>query len=282
MGILLAAGGYTAPTPKTGLDFPSNGEVDSDIRLVWKGTEFLDRNDHTVIWKARYVQHTGYYAVTWHSAHTGSWNGVYSFGCHPYPCPGTYDGAGNATNVTGPSGTEHYMEVAGLGSLDRIAIPMEPAVERISDGRWYTHARTCHTDGSDVVHRHYPDILGASSDYIELTVTIASLGSPSDPAFYFGCSDWRENQPSTGRNDECVGGVIRGFRLFSVALSEADLLTEAIAIDNDPNVAASSAGQANTHYINDNPTVANATTDQSAAGNDPVWDNARRPSDWSE
>jgi hypothetical protein len=265
------------PRSIQGLDFPSNGETDSDIRLVWTGANYLDRDDHTVIWRARYVQHTGYYAVTWHSQHTGSWLGTWSFGCHPFPCDGAFNASGFATNPTGGSGTVHYQEIAGLGSIDKIEGP--DGAFLVTKDTWYTQARTCHSDGDDRVHRHYPDVLGSPNEYIEYTRTVSELGTyPTSPAFYIGCSDWREGQPSAGRNDECPSGVIRGIRLFDVGLAWADILTEANAIGS--NAAASTAGQANTWYINDNPKVAD-TSDKSPANHDPVWDNARRPSDWS-
>ena len=266
-----------SPPALTGLDFPSNGDSGSDIRLVWSGSDLLPRNDHTAIWRAQYVQQTGYYATAWHSANDGSWGSYsadYSFGTHPYPCDGEYNGSGQATGPTSGSGTEHYQEIAGIGAIDHIQNPDGPWLV-VKDGRWLVQARTCETSGSDVVHKFYPDVENSPGEYIGYTDTIVSLGSPPTEGFYFGASDWTA---SGSTNDECPSGVLRGFRLFDVALSSADIITESEAIGN--NTAATSAGLANTWYINDNPTPTDVT-DKSSESHDPSWANANRPTLWT-
>jgi len=261
----------------TGLAFPANETAGSDIRLVWDGSNLLDRDDHSAVWLWYPLSQSDYYAVTWHSCNTGIWfncSDAYSFGAHPYPCDGTYDGNGNATY---DGGGDHYFEIAGIGAEDRIFGPDGPF--EVTKGQWYAQARTCATVSTNLRHRYYPDIQRIGNEYIEKTVTRSSVygDSPADPAFYFGASDWRTNQPSSGQNDETPYGYLRGLRLFDAELSYAEIVQEINAIGN--NTAASTTGLANTWYINDNPTPTDVT-DKSAANHDPSWANANRPSLW--
>lgn len=241
----------------------------------------VSRTDHTVIWKIRYDQQSGYYAVTWHAYNDGTFHfDQYEFGGHPFPCDGGYDSNGNATGGTGGSGTVHYMELAGIpGGQDGIAVPMEPAFLIVKDGRWVTQARTCKIIGGTTLrHRIYPNIGGGGNVYIERSIPLADLPSPSAPAFYFGCSDWRANQPASGQNDECPSGTLRGLKMFSDALSGADIATEAASETNIPQTA---AGIASVWYMNINPTPTDVS-DKSGAGHSPNgpnsgWANANRP-----
>lgn len=282
-GVKNIYGGRSAPIdPEKGLQFKENGVTGSDIRIVWDGANLLDRDDHTAIWLAKYDDQLGYYATAWHAANTGTWAGSgnssnYGFGTHPYPCDGTYDANGQALVGTSSTGTVHYQEIAGLTAKDHIQKPDGPFI-LVDDGRWLAQARTCHTDGTNLVHRFYPDVLNATDEYIEITQTISSVYSdnPTDPAFYFGASDWTV---SGSTNDECPFGVLRGFRLFDAALSWAEVLQEVNAIGNGNN-AVSTTGLANTWYINDNPTVADIT-DKSGANHSPSWANTNRPTDVS-
>jgi hypothetical protein len=267
---------FSLPNP-TGLIFPSNNAANSDIRLLWSGANLLPRTAHTVIWLVKYVQQNGYYAVTWHSPNDGTWDfGAYSVGMHPYPCDGGFNAGGNATGGTGDAGTVHYGEIAGCnGAFDFIASSSTPGPQDTfltTKGVWYTQARSVVISGSDLVHTYWPDVGSNPTKFITQKFATASLGSGGvAPAFYIGASDWR----ATGNtNDETISGTVRGIRLFSAALVIADIQTEVAAIGN--NAAASSAGQAATWYINDNPTPTDVT-DKSAAGHSPSWANANRP-----
>ena len=267
---------FSLPNP-TGLIFPSNNAANSDIRLLWSGANLLSRTAHTVIWLAKYVQQDGYYAVTWHSPNDGVWDdGAYSVGMHPYPCNGAFNAAGQATGGTGDTGTVHYQEIAGLlVATDCIASTNAPGpqdVFLVTKGTWYQSARSVKVVGSDLVHTYWPDIANNPTKFIVQSFATASLGSAGGaPAFYIGASDWT----ATGNaNSETISGTVRGIRLFSAALVIADIQTEIAAIGN--NAAASSAGQAATWYINDNPTPSDVA-DKSGAGHSPSWANANRP-----
>lgn len=267
--------------PVQGLDFPSNATAGSDIRIVFTGTNYPSRTAHTAIWQWNSDTTNGYRAQTWFSYNDGSFHAdAFEFGAHPFPCDGTFDGSGQALGGTGGSGTVRYMEHAGTpGGVDHIALPVTP-ISAISEsaggGTIYTSARTVHIDGSNLVHRVYKDIL-SSSDYIEVVITLASLPSPSNPAFYYGCSDWRANQPSSGQNDECPCGLMRMLRIFNTALSAADLFAEASVTNNN---AATSAGAASIWYSNISPTPSDVT-DKSGQGHHPSWANSNRPSLWT-
>lgn len=269
---------YRGSAPQTGLVFPSNGASNSDIRLLWDGSNLLSRTSHTVLWLANYVQQNGYYAVTWHSPNTGSWDsGAYSLGMHPYPTDGTYNSSGFSTGGTGGSGTVHYQEIAGLlNAYDAIASASSPGPQDtflVTKGVWYQSARVVEViSGTTLRHTYYPDVAGNPTKFIRQEFALASLGSAgSTPAFYIGASDWTA---SGNTNDETPSATLRGLRLFSAPLTIADIQAEFAAVGT--NAAASSGGQAATWYINDNPTPSDVT-DKSGAGHSPSWANANRP-----
>jgi hypothetical protein len=286
MGVISRSGGGigppasapAAPPTDTGLIFLSNDAAGSDIRLQWSGADLLPRTGHTAIWRANYVQQTGFYAVTWHTSNDGTWHAsTYEFGAHPYP---VVDGAVNSDGhrTSGPGDyTVHYFEIAGLGANDFLASPSSPGPQDttlVVKGVWLTQARTCEVvneSGTDrLIHTFWPDV-SQPTKFIKQKVDLASLATPTSPAFIFGCSPWTV---SGDANNECPSGTFRGLRLFSAALSIADIATEAAAIGND--AAASTAGQAATWYINDNPTPTDVS-DKSGAGHSPSWANANRP-----
>jgi len=269
---VLVFGFYTPTNAYTeyGLDYPLNYVAGGDIRLVWDGANLLPRNNHTAIWKAKYKQQvTTYYAVAWHSVNTGTWDfGVYNFGTHPYPAAtGTYDGSGFATAGDAGASGNYFMEMAGAGSaVDKIAIPMEPAM-KLEVGRWYTQARTASTSGSNTIHRFYPDLDNFPSLYIERTTNTASIGTPADPAFYLGASDWTTTFGD--QNSETPGAVIRHVLLYDRALSQAEIEAKADLTTNDTT-------DPDIWYSNIDPTPTDIT-DKSGAGRTPTWDNANRP-----
>lgn len=272
---------YTAPTPAVlnGLTFPSNLETGADIRLVWNGANLLSRTNHTVIWKANYIQQAGYYAVTWHSYNVGEWQGsYYEYGCHPFPGDGSVDGNGESIGSTSSAGTVHYYEIAGLQAHDYLASVgnANGAPLIVTKGVWVTQARTCSVQGSNLRHRYYPDV-SSPTRYIEQTIDISLLESPSAPAFYFGTSDWRAGVGGSGTTDEAVSGTIRGFALFNAELSITDIATEAASESNSPQT---SSGATSVWYINKNPTPTDVT-DKSGAGHHPSWANSNRPTLWT-
>jgi hypothetical protein len=275
-------------TTGTGLLFPTNGTSGSDIRLKWKGSAFLPRDAHTAIWKAKYVQQTGYYAVTWHTHDIGSWDyGYYSYGAHPYPTTdGTYGANGRALTPTYGSGTNHYYELTGDGG-DHISTPnwyLESGESMaslvVTKDIWVTQARTAKliNSGADIEEIYYPDLENNPDFRIRYLKSVSTLytgplGTPANPAFYFGASDWSATGSATSESPSCY---LRFIKLFSAALTKSEILSEAAVESDSPQT---SAGSAAVHYINTNPTVADVT-DKSSAGNDPIWANANRPSDF--
>jgi hypothetical protein len=274
----------------TALEFPSNDEAGSDIRIIWDDTVLLPRHSHTAIWKAKYTQQVGYYAWAWHSANTGSWVPNYGYGTHPYPTDNesspTYNSSdGQYTGLLysggGIDGDIHHHELADGrdiiacgSSITECGGAITPL--SVSDGTWLTQARVAYEDGSDTVHIYWPDLVGnPSKKLVAIKTTSTITGSAgSTPAFYFGASDWTA---SGGANDETPSGQFRFFKLFDTDLSLSDIQTEAAY---EGNTAQTAAGLANTWYMNINPTVSDVT-DKSGEGNDPSWANANRPSDVS-
>ena len=267
------AAAVNSPTPVFGLIFPSNGVAGGDIRLLWTGANLLPRTAHTAIWKTNFVQQTGYYAVTWHSQNTGTFAASpFEYGAHPYPSTGTVDATGQATGVTGATGTVHQHEIAGLGAHDYLASPGGSSVN-VTKGIWYTQARTAELilGGTMIRHTFWPDILNNSGFSIVQDITNTGFPAPgANAAFYFGASDWT---PVGSSNDECPSGTLRSFKLFNAALTLADITTEAAV---ESNVAQTSAGAASVWYMNVSPKP-DDITDKSSAGHTPTWANANRP-----
>ncbi len=259
---------------ETGLTFKSNNTTGSDIRIEWSGANLLPRTEHTAIWKINHVQQTGYYAVAWHTSNDGTFHAsTYEYGTHPYPCDGTFEFDGRASNPTFSSGTVHYSEIAGLGSLDFISSP-DPtqASYLVTKGIWYTQARTCRlitvsTTNDTMEHVFYPDI-NSPSNFIKQTILTSALATPTNPAFILGCSPWTVTGST---NSETPSGTVRGIQLYSSYLNISDIIAEV----NKPKSTA--AGASSYWYINVNPTPSDIT-DQSGAGHNPDWANSNRPS----
>jgi hypothetical protein len=241
----------------------------------------LPRATHTAIWKARYVQQSGYYAVAWHSQIIAdTWPAsLYEFGTHPYPASNSaVNSEGQSLSGSGGAGTVHYYEIAGLGASDFLASPGGTAVLVVKDGGWITQARTSEIAGSVLRHKFWPNV-AIPNKFIQQDVSLASFNAitPTNPAFQFGGSPWRSNHPSATMNDETSGGVLRGFKLFNTALSISDIAVEAADETNTPQTA---AGTASVWYMNVNPTPSDVT-DKSGKGHHPSWVGSARPSLWS-
>ncbi|MCA9617915.1 MAG: hypothetical protein KC731_02770 [Myxococcales bacterium] len=259
----------------TGLEWTTNGVAGSDARLVWSGSNMLPRTSHTAIWKARYIQQSGYYAVAWHTSNDGTWHASYfELGTHPYPTTGTLNSSGQSTGGTGSSGLVHFYEIAGLGASDFIASPGPGPTYPVTKGVWVTQARTSEIVGGNTVrHRYWPDVSNPSG-YIEQSIPKsgydAAAASAVSPAFTIGGSPWTGNGSS---NSESPGAVLRGFALFDAPLTIADIAAEA---QSDASTPVTTAGAQAVFYINKNPTPTDVS-DKSGAGHSPTWANAQRP-----
>ena len=274
-GSTSSSSGGGDPGVGTGLEFPPNLMPGSDARLVWSGASMLPRTSHTAIWKAKFVQQNGYYAVAWHTSNDGTWHASnFEFGTHPYPTTGTLNADGQSTGGTGSDGAIHYYEIAGLGASDFIASPGPGPTYLVAKDVWVTQARTCEVVGGNTVrHRYWPDI-GNATDYIEQSIPKSSydaaLSGTVSPAFTIGGSPWTGDGVS---NNESPAAVLRGFAFFDAPLSIADIAAEAAS---DSDAAVTAAGAQSVWYINKNPTPTDVS-DKSGAGNSPTWANDQRP-----
>jgi hypothetical protein len=230
--------------------------------------------NHTVLWKAKYVQQTGYYAVTWHCPVNGEFTGgAHSntggdfIGMHPYPCDGTVDGYGQAQNY-GSSFTTHYFEVVPGGGSDYIASAGGSALAVTKD-IWYSQARTVEIINSNtqIRFRYWPDVENNSSYVIEIIKDLSSFTqSGNELMFRIGCSPWTASGDS---NEECPSGTFRFFLQYDRALSLSEIQSKfALVTDDttDPNI----------WYSNINPTLLDIS-DKSGQGHNPSWANSNRP-----
>lgn len=263
---------------QSGLAFLGNSVAGSDIRLEWSGANLLSRTAHTAIWKVRYEQQSGFYALWWHCWGDSSFHfSNYEFGAHPYPCDGTAHPSGAAANPTGSDGTVHYMELAGLGGGDHIASPGPGGVFLIPKGSWLTQARTCEVIGGTTLrHRVYPDLANNPSLLIESDILLSSLEAATSPRFLLGGSPWTA---SGSLNSETPGpaSVARAIQLYDAGLSLAEIQAR---MDLTTDAAVVAANPGSLFYCNLNPTPSDIT-DKSGAGHTPSWANANRPTLWS-
>lgn len=254
--------------PQTGLLFPSNNVAGGNIGLDWTGADMVPAHSHTLIWKARYVQQTGYYAVAWHCRADDTFAGGGDYiGSSPYPCDGTVNGNGQALNY-GAGFTTHYHELVPIGGTDYIASPGGSALA-VTKGVWYSQARTVEVinGGAQVRFRFWPDIAGNPSFVIEQTFNVGDCAlSGAALKFRFGASPWTA---SGSANSETPSGTLRFLLQYGRAMSLAEIQAKlALTADDttDPD----------RWYSNINP-APNDVSDKSGKGHHPAWANANRP-----
>lgn len=262
-----------------------NAAVNSDIRLEWSGALMIPRTEHTVIWQYNPHQQAGYYAVAWTSG-TGSYDGGYAFGCHPFPATNcTTDGADGNASTGDAASSAHCWEIAGAGhALDYLVSTANAGATgtTVVKNVWYTQVRRVHlaTYGpcnGQYQHDYYFDYSRDTTKVIHHCTPTGELTAPSGTArFYFGGSLWQANSPSSGKNDETLAGKLRCVEQYDAALSDADVATEAATCTNS---ASSTAGIAHLWYANADP-IPSDVTDKSGAGHDPSWATANRPTQW--
>lgn len=261
---------FATPEPTYGLIFPSNGVSGGNIGIDWTGANMVPAHSHTIIWKAKYTQQTGYYAVTWHCRADDTYAGGGDYiGAHPYPCDGTVDADGQATaGHYGSSYTTHYWELVLGGGTDFIASPGGAALAVTKD-QWYSQARTVEVinAGADVRMRFWPDIENNSSYVIEIVRSAATVAlSGNAIKFRIGCSPWDVSGSTAG---ECPSGTFRHLLQYDTPLSLAQIQAK-VALSSDD------TSDANIWYSNLNPTP-DDVSDKSGQGNNPGWANANRP-----
>ncbi len=219
----------------------------------------------TYMWRVRPRQQTGYYVTMWWS-NNGSflWDGGSPnsyYGAHPYP------------TSSNSSGTAHWWELATDFGGD-YTVTRAGARKTVVKDVWYSQALRVfrNSDGTKTLIFYINLPSTAPGDVIEATVP-AHFGErmPPLPAITFGDSPWYG-----GFQHERMSGVLRGLKIFSRALSEADILAEA-ASDG----LATAQGVANVWYLNINPTPTDIS-DKSGAGHHPIWaDASSKPTLWA-
>lgn len=264
----------TAPLPVYGLIYPSNGESGGDIGLDWTGANMVPIHSHTAIWKVKFVQQTGYYAVAWHCRADNSFAGGWDYvGTHPYPCDGTHTSEGKAL-VYGSSFPTHSFELVPTGGTDYIASAGGSSLA-VTKGIWYSQARTVEliNGGVDMRFRYWPDIDNNPSYVIEQVFPVAgaAMSSPivlsGNPLkFRIGCSPWTGNGDS---NQECLSGTITHLLQYSVAKSLSEIQPKLLLTADD-------TSDANVWYSNLNPRP-DDVADKSGQGHHPAFANANLP-----
>lgn len=256
--------------PQTGLLFPSNGVAGGNIGLDWTGANMVPAHSHTVIWKARYVQQTGYYAVAWHCRADDTFAGGGDYiGSSPYPCDGTVNGNGQALNY-GAGFTTHFHELVPAGGSDFIASPGGSALA-VTKGVWYSQARTVEVinGGAQVRFRFWPDIENNPAFVIEQTFNAGDCAlSGAALKFRFGASPWTA---SGSANSETPSGTLRFLLQYGRALSLSEIQTKIARTTDDTT-------DPDVWYSNLNPTPSDVS-DKSGKGHHPAWPagNANRP-----
>ena len=255
--------------PVTGLVFPSNDDVPNtnadSVRFRWTHPQTVglpiygtNGNGVTYIWRIKPAQQAGYYTTMfWGNddgvgtiASTFLWfrgkaNAYY--GAHPYP------------GVHGNANTSHDWE---------ISIEQDDFVNGVVvPDRWYAQAFVAWgRAGARKHHMFYWDLPRVDAGHtVSRTTDSRTWGdvNPPSPALTFGDAPW---QPG----NECLSGVLRGLQIYSVRLSEADILKEIAA------PLSSSVGSTNIWYLNLNPTP-DDISDKSGRGHHPSWIGDKRP-----
>lgn len=263
-----------SPAPATGLAFLlANNTAGSDIGLNWLGANLLDRKTHTALWKIKYIQQDGYYAVCWSCHNDGLFYGSSDYGTHPYPCDNTVDGTGQAALGTGAAGTAHSHEIAGLNAHDYLCTAGGPSGTVVTTGVEYWQARTCELISGGTIARHiyYPDVQNNPSISILQDFAVSSIDAdPAITLFRFGTSPWTA---SSGANSECPSCTyLRFIKLYNTTKTLAQI--QAKFADNFDEISDSSRWYS---CINPTPTD---ITDKSGQGHTPAWANANRPTAW--
>jgi len=187
------------------------------------------------------------------------WDGGNSntyYGGHPYPDPPP-DG-----------GLKWEISVYANDYLD-----IEPEWDR-----WHIQVfRAWRDNATTTQHEFYydwPD-MGAFIEHEVIDANWADADPPS-PAIVVG------QAPDNGMNQSWGGypgweeynGIIRGIQIYADDFSLADIASEIAS------PLSTAAGQASVFYINLNPTPTDVA-DDSGEGNNPSWDGAGRPTQWS-
>lgn len=236
-------------TQLRGLDFKGSASTTGTVRFRF--TNPLANYPATYIWRVKPRQQSGYYtAFFWGNDGTFYWGPSSPdsyYGAHPYPQPA-------------PNGSSHKWEMSVYG-YDYLSS------ENVTYDVWHTQALRVWSDGSGKHHEFYWDLPNTSR--------VIRVNSPSEygnimppsPALTFGDAPWNVS-------NEIMNGVMRGFQIYSTALSVNDILSESATPKS------TGAGASSMWYLNLNPTPTDIS-DKSGAGHHPAWVGSERPQLWS-
>ena len=279
--VLEACGGSTAPASATasgatsveaaargearteqstarGLDFPGSEGVRKTMRFRF--LEPLSLYPATYIWQALPRQQAGYYTAFFWGNDDGKgdlrtflWDkggraADSYYGAHPYP-------------DKPPRGNTHSWEIS-IEQHDFV----NGAVEY---DRWHTQALRVWADPSGRKHHEfYWDLPRTYLTRMVRRISPADWGNkqPPAPALTFGDAPWAPGK-------EVWHGVLRGFQIYSAALSVVEILAE---IDKP---LSTRAGARSVWYLNVDPTPSDIM-DKSGRGNHPEWVGSERPTLW--
>jgi hypothetical protein len=212
---------------KYALQFPSNVSG-SDTAAPYVAIEYANPQSNglpiwgasnagvTVIRKLMPHQQTGYYAQFWWSQGNGSidLSGGY-WGMHPYPS--------NGSN----SGTTHVWEIATAGGdfFNSAGSTTPGDGETVTQDATRLQAMTVTRAGASSktlrFYRNLPNV--TSADYIQRVETTSNYGEtdPPSPKVIIGDSPWFASY-----QHERASCTLDAIKIFSTALSEADMLLE--------------------------------------------------------
>lgn len=258
----------TGTGPTTGLNFPSKGDSPSSAFVAFQfmnpqndGLPFSGPSNQgaTYMWKYAPRQQTGYYVTMWYSRSDGTFENGHYYGGHPYP-----QGGGDTTS-------SHYWEIAH-STLDDVNTIAGSPVTVVKDGSFYSQAlRVIRNANSSLTLRFYIRLPAVGNgDIIESTTNTGYDTTPPSPAITFGDSPW---YPEYGH--ERMSGIVRGIKIFSKQLSQADILSEEASDD-----LVTSEGIANIWYKKVNPDPNNLLC-EAGTGRNPTWAQATHATLWT-
>lgn len=271
---LILVGAPPSPPAAKGWNFPSNGDSPSGAFVAFQfanpqsnGLPFKGPSNQgvTFLWKYMPRQQAGYYVVPWYSRNDGQFNEPTTdpyYGAHPYP-----QGGGSGT-------TTHDWEIAAENNDYTNTLSGSPKL--VVKDQWYSQAlRVTHNSGPNTLTlRFYTSLPSTANGDIIEHETAAGYGDASitSPAITFGDSPWYALF-----QHERLSGILRGVKLFSKALTEADIISEA-ASDS----LVTSEGQANIWWKKSNPQSVDDLTCDAGTGRTFVWaDAANKATLWT-
>jgi len=256
----------------TGLDFPvSTWNPSGACRFTFSNP--LPAYPATYIWECLPRRQKGFYTTFFWASDDGSFHPDRTYyGAHPYPDPrGSWDA---------------YQEPPPLGATDghrwEIAVDGGDILgARVQYDRWFVQVLRVRTQPSGRrFHEYFYDVAGSSwQPGTPFTPSLTALVSyesgafvdPTSRALVFGDAPWN-------MGNEVYNGLIRGIRVYTTDLGDADLLQEVAQ------PASSANGRSTLWYLKMNPDPSDLSCDpipgRANAGPAPVWSTARRATLW--